>query len=188
MDFENAEPVLQPLLDYWIEARADRNLPSRGDIDPVDIPHLLKHIGLIDVEYGPRFHYRLVGSYMNEIFGRDFTGTYLDQSKHGGYRDFLADLYGQAVADRRPVFSEAIFDYGSTRQLTIRRLILPLAPSHDDPVNMLLFSNIFDLAGAGHRAQPMLYTRMDMPFIADDISAINETDRVKVDAVRIKIA
>jgi hypothetical protein len=64
------EPVLRPLWRYWTERCRDRQCPARSDIDPVDIPRLLPHIGLIDVETdASRFRYRLIGTRMNEVFG-----------------------------------------------------------------------------------------------------------------------
>jgi len=137
IDLDPLQPVLGPLLRYWMSRRGDHLLPARGDIDPIDIPELLPFIGLIDVEHTPRrFHYRLVGSYMSTLFGNNYQDKYLDEAKHGPYRDFLSDLYGRAVDERRPVLSEAVFDYGTDRVVTVRRLILPLAETDYAAVGM----------------------------------------------------
>ena len=37
------------LLDYWIGLEAGGGLPSRAAVNPLDIPRLLKNIGMIDV-------------------------------------------------------------------------------------------------------------------------------------------
>lgn len=183
IDLDPDRPVLRPLLSYWQDKRADRQLPARADIDPIDIPRLLPHIGLIDVEHDPRrFHYRLVGSYMVTLFGVSYQGTYLDASKHGRYRDFLADLYGTAVDAREPVLSEAVFDYGVDRLVTIRRLILPMAETPTAPVNMLLFANAFDAPGLPGKASPLMHLRMDAPFRASTLAAIEERLRCTVAA------
>lgn len=169
------DAVLDPLLAYWTIKRDRRTLPSRADIDPVDIPELLQHIGLIDVEGPPRrYRYRLVGSYMQTMFGENYQGKYLDAAKHGRYRDFLNDLYTAAVEHRRPMLSEAIFDYGAERTVTIRRLILPLAESDQTPVNMLLFANAFIAPNLPGTATPMLHLRMDAPFQAVFLSSIDK--------------
>lgn len=140
------DSVHRELLEYW-KLRSGRNkMPSRADFRPEDVPGILKHVGLIDVVHRPNllnFRYRLVGTRMNYIFGRDFTGTWLAESKTGQYRDFLHDLYADAVVNRRPVFSKTSFDYEGDRNLTVQRLILPMA-SEEDHVDMLLFSNVFD--------------------------------------------
>lgn len=120
-------------------------MPARDDLHPEDVPGILKHVGLIDVVHRPdrwRFRYRLVGTRMNHVFGQDFTGTWLHESKHGPYRDFLDALYAEAVQARRPVYSETSFGYRGDRCLTVKRLILPLS-SGENHVNMLLFANMF---------------------------------------------
>lgn len=49
-------------LAYWADKRGDRALPLRSDLDPVEIPQLLRHLILIDVLDGPRdYRYRLMG-------------------------------------------------------------------------------------------------------------------------------
>ncbi|WP_420562086.1 PAS domain-containing protein [Thalassobaculum sp.] len=169
------DAILDPLLSYWSAKRSRRALPCRRDIDPVDIPELLQHIGLIDVEGPPwRFRYRLVGSYMQTMFGENYQGKYLDKAKHGRYRQFLEELYNAAVDQRQPMLSEAIFDYGTERVVTIRRLILPLAESDGQPVNMLLFGNSFIAPNLPWNATPMLHLRMDAPFQAVFLSSINQ--------------
>ncbi len=50
---------LRNLRDYCLDARKSRLMPTRNDIDPLDIPHLLPNIVLTDVHYEPlRFQYR----------------------------------------------------------------------------------------------------------------------------------
>ncbi len=169
------DAILDPLLRYWLSKRGRRAMPSRADIDPVDIPELLQHIGLIDVEGPPRrYRYRLVGSYMQTMFGENYQGKYLDKAKHGRYRLFLEDLYTSAADQRQPMLSEAIFDYGTERVVTIRRLILPLAESEREPVNMLLFANAFIAPNLPTNATPMLHLRMDAPFQAVFLSSIDQ--------------
>jgi hypothetical protein len=41
-DAIDANPVLRALWSYWNERRGRRAMPSRKDIDPVDIPALEK--------------------------------------------------------------------------------------------------------------------------------------------------
>ncbi|WPZ34314.1 PAS domain-containing protein [Thalassobaculum sp. OXR-137] len=173
-----ADPIIDPLLSYWAVRRGDRALPSRADIDPIDIPELLQHIGLVDVEGPPRrYRYRLVGSYMQTMFGENYQGRYLDEARHDRYRDFLNDLYTAAIDQRRPILSEAVFDYGTDRIVTIRRLILPLAEGNGAPVNMLLFANVFIAPDLPHHATPVLHLRMDGPFQSVFLTSIEETLR-----------
>src|SRR5579885_3127635 len=50
---------LQQVYDYWRGKTGARGLPSRRDIDPTEIPHLLPHLMLVDVLGNGRYRYRL---------------------------------------------------------------------------------------------------------------------------------
>src|SRR5476649_1986573 len=53
---------VQEFYRYWLARRGHRRFPSRADIEPTDIPHLLSGIVLLDVYYEPLdFEYRLIG-------------------------------------------------------------------------------------------------------------------------------
>jgi hypothetical protein len=55
---------------YWLARRGERRFPSRADIEPTDIPHLLSGIMLLDVTYDPLdFEYRLIGGDIVERSG-----------------------------------------------------------------------------------------------------------------------
>lgn len=159
---DGRDPDLGSVLSYWSDKRGGRRMPSRADIDPIDIPSLLPHIGLVDVEDRPRrYRYRLVGSFIAAMWGESFQGRYLDTARHKPYRTFLHDLYCAAVDSRGPMLSEAIFDYGGHAPVTIRRMILPLAPADDAPVNMLLFANQFSAPDLPDRSTPMSDLHME---------------------------
>ena len=50
-------------------------IPSRYDIDPVDIPHLLPGLSLLDAgEDLDALRYRLAGTRVREIYGTEITG------------------------------------------------------------------------------------------------------------------
>lgn len=119
-------------------------MPQRRDLDPVDIPRLLPHIGLIEVHQDPmRFRYRLVGTNMVNYFGRDHTGRWLHEAKSGTYMRFLHDLYKQCVTDAVPTLSIGVFVLrGVERRDNVKRLILPMRNGSDD-VSLLLFANDF---------------------------------------------
>ena len=75
------DPRLRRLFDYWFGKFRDGRLPSRTDIDLTEIPDLLGHINIIEVERDGgrlRFRYTLWGTAVTELFGRDYTGHYLD--------------------------------------------------------------------------------------------------------------
>lgn len=144
----SGDATLSALYAYWRSRHVADALPTRADIDPCEIGRLLPYVGLIDLidgegDAGCNFRYRLVGSHMVNVFGRDFTGTALGEDfKDGNYGRFLHELYSEAVATRGAVFCESRFVYRQDEEMTIRRLVMPLAGA-DGGVAMLLFANSF---------------------------------------------
>ena len=50
---------LRRLADYWLIKRTGRIMPTRGDIDPTDIPWALSRLYLVDYDLASsRFRYR----------------------------------------------------------------------------------------------------------------------------------
>lgn len=138
------DPVLVHTWRYWDGLRRGRRCPSRADIDPVDIPALLPHIGLIDVEDdATHFRFRLLGTRINEMFGANLTGMYLDLYPGRPYAVYLVDLYGEVARQRRTAFLESVSRYAGGRRLLSRRVIMPLAEADGIPVTMLLFATTF---------------------------------------------
>ena len=65
---EIESPILRTAYAYWLNLRAGRRFPARGDIKPRDIAGLLRHICLIKVD-GDDFIYRIVGDVIVVHFG-----------------------------------------------------------------------------------------------------------------------
>ena len=62
------DPDVQEFHRYWLGLRRGRRYPSRRDIDPGAIPHLLPNVLLLDVHREPLdFEYRLIG---DEVISR----------------------------------------------------------------------------------------------------------------------
>ena len=159
-------PADDELVAYWESKKEDDRLPARGDIDPIDIPKLLPHIGLIDViDGGADFRYRLLGTRLNEVFGEDFTGQLVSETKQGEYGELLLDLYRSVVTERAPIVSESVFEYKGKEHLNIHRLLLPLAKDGEE-VDMIMFMNRFQMRdrmvprrGQGGRSSVTMFTQ-----------------------------
>ena len=91
---------------YWRAKCAPGRLPTRDDIDPVEIKDLLAHFLLVDIEPEPfRVRYRLCGSAVS-FYDEELTGTYLDKAQNITQLELqrVIDRYRAVVAERRPVF------------------------------------------------------------------------------------
>lgn len=171
------EERAQRLIDYWRRKKPGGKLPGRAHIDPTEIPDLLPHIGLIDViGGGSDFRYRLLGTYLNQIFGEDFTGTKVSETKVGEYGDLLIDLYRSALLANGPIISDSIFEFREKNHLKIRRILLPLARDGKE-VDMILFMNIFRTRNDLEVVATRYRRGMDALFDQYQLSASTEVSR-----------
>ncbi|HET8728424.1 MAG TPA: PAS domain-containing protein [Alphaproteobacteria bacterium] len=138
---------LQTLYDYWQAKRLNRPMPSRADIDPIEIqPSLLPYLLLVEVvDNGRRFRYRLAGTAFREIAGVELTGRYVDEILPGSiYSGYIVELHREAVATRRPIYSESahVSPTGGVERF-FRRLMLPLSVDGIS-IDMVLAGEVFD--------------------------------------------
>lgn len=85
-------PLLKCLLSIYTGAKDGRHMPTRADLDPTNLPPaILPHLLLIDVLPGDptRFKWRLIGTAITRVMGRDSTGKYWDELYD---KDVLASL------------------------------------------------------------------------------------------------
>ena len=120
-------PSIKQLHDYWLQRRGDRALPRRADIDPLDIPHLLPKVLLVDIERDPfRVRYRVVGTDAAEWQGRDFTGNYVDEVRFTKPDEILA-LYRRAAEEKTPTFRSDTWPKPNGVTRAVETAILPLS-------------------------------------------------------------
>lgn len=124
--------LLEQLQAYWDRQRAGRDLPARADIDPIDMPRLLPHIVMIDVQYDAGhltdFSYRLWGEHVIEHNRRSLVGRRLsDLVRDDPRQQRWVDKYRQAVAERRPVFDTATYRTVTDTVKTMDLAVFPLA-------------------------------------------------------------
>lgn len=68
------------LYDYWLRSAGTRRMPARSDLDPLKVPRLLPHLGLIDVGNGlDQASFRLAGTRLRDVYGQEITGKRVDE-------------------------------------------------------------------------------------------------------------
>lgn len=149
------DPILNGLLAFWEQARGERPMPAKVDIDPLRLgARLLPYILLVDRAAGSgRFRYRLCGSANAEAAGADLTGLHVDElNPNPDYIAYMVGLYRRACETGRPVYSESRYmPLRSDTMRGTRRLICPLS---DDgaTVDRLISAQTFQQIGPAQMA------------------------------------
>ena len=113
---------------YWDAKRQNKLMPSRYDIDPVEIPPLLPYVILIDVAREPvDFRYRLIGTQACVILRGDFTGQFFSKVPGNGKESALWQACDAVVGSKAPMYWQ-IPCVGPERSLhNYENVLLPLS-------------------------------------------------------------
>lgn len=137
-------PKLQQLFDYWGSKRGARKMPSRADIDPLELGFIIGNVILVDVIEGdpPRFRIRLHGTNLTERVGYELTGKLLDELPQIEFRELSRLSFTKVSNTGKPLQArrDRILDERPRRYETI---ILPLS-GDDARVDMLICGLIYD--------------------------------------------
>ena len=144
-------PVNREILRYWLSKRRKPQLPSREAIDPAEIVPQLPNVMLIDIEYQPlRFRFRLVGTYLVRVYGREYTGRYLDELDLDDHHRAITCDYKDAAECGIPRCDEYAYVMENNRYRHFERLLLPL--SADGCTVNMLFGSLHEFTFSEERA------------------------------------
>ncbi|MDA0656559.1 MAG: PAS domain-containing protein [Proteobacteria bacterium] len=126
---------LDSLLELWQEVRDAGALPNRGDFT-LDImkqwaPHLSIALALPD----GRFQFRLFGSELSNVYGRDLTGFFIDELTPHDLWSVVTEHYRAVIKTGEPLFAPISVSNGRWYN-EVSRLLLPL--SGNDDVNFVM--------------------------------------------------
>jgi hypothetical protein len=137
-------PKLQQLYDYWSAKRGERKMPSRADLDPLDMTFVMGNVILVDVIAGTPlgFRIRLHGTNLVERAHYELTGKMLDELPQVEFRDLTRQSFTKVANSGEPlhVLNDRVLDDQPRRYETI---ILPLS-ADDARVEMLLCGMIYE--------------------------------------------
>jgi hypothetical protein len=128
---------------YWDSKRDGRLMPSRADLDPLDIPRFLSDICLVDVVPDERkYVYRLIGTNEAAMRGRDPTGLAVGEGYFGTSKDSVFLNYDGVTRSRAPRLDRDPSHTTDNRFIQHESIFLPLS---DDGqcVNMILVFTVY---------------------------------------------
>jgi hypothetical protein len=133
------EPDLRRLFHYWCARRLGRLMPTKDDIDPLDIGWALSRIFLLDFDPEDGFRYRLAGDDIARVFGRgNLKGLHLSEVLPVEHAAAVEQYWRQLVKDRCVLIMRGMVYLGADQTAIGERLILPLANDEDDCVTGFL--------------------------------------------------
>ena len=137
-------PRLQQLYDYWSTKRGARKMPSRADIDPLDMTFIIGNVILVDVIAGTPlgFRIRLHGTNLVERVHYELTGKMLDDLPQVQFRNLTRKSFAKVAKTAEPLraLNDRVLDDQLRRYETV---ILPLS-GDGARVDMLLCGMIYD--------------------------------------------
>jgi len=129
---------VRALYRYWHSKRNGRSMPSRRDIDPIEMKPWLAHMMLVDVlPTEPLFVYRLVGTGEVTQRRRDPTGKPVVEAFFASDAEEALKCYNEVVASRQPVFFNTPYKTPLGKMAHDDILFLPLSDD-DSTVNMIM--------------------------------------------------
>lgn len=152
---------LQRLYDYWRSRCRDGALPSRRDIDPLDIPDLLANVFMLDVVGDAEdFVFRLAGSLVEEAFSMPLRGRSIAEIQKAAGTPIPVAQHVEVARGGGPRYREGSMLVSGREHWRTHRLLLPLS-SDGRRVDVLMGGAIFLLGGRVREmpAEPWSYVR-----------------------------
>jgi len=128
------------LFEYWTIRKGDRRMPSRSDIDPLDLKEHMGQLHLIDVLGPEDFRYRIHGSRVTNPDLTDMTGKSASDYHDTAFASMTTRHYQSCVDAKAPVFHHIVGEI-QLHRYEYKRLSLPLS-KEGTVVNMILASPI----------------------------------------------
>lgn len=120
-------PLLRLLFEHWTALQVDGRLPNPSSFDILRAPKLFGYLHLVDVIGDPvRFRFRLFGTTIAEIAGRDLTGRWVDEIVPQSWSQEVHAAFGEAVRLRRACYSAHELDH-AYKHAMLHRLACPMS-------------------------------------------------------------
>jgi hypothetical protein len=116
------------LYGYWRTCAGSKPIASRYDIDPIDIPHLLPGLSLLDAAGElDTLRYRLAGTRVREIYGTEITGRAVFGAGFQHKCDYWHSVYRKVIIERTPMQGAVRGPVAGREHLLLIWMRLPLS-------------------------------------------------------------
>jgi hypothetical protein len=119
--------ALAAALRYWRSKSGASSIPSRSQIDPLEMRQFLSKVLMIDVESEHEFTYRLCGTHVAGINGKDLTGQRASEVNLGASSPQFIETYQRAIHGREPILFTGDLWWQDRQWVGFEQIILPLS-------------------------------------------------------------
>ncbi|MGK6316799.1 PAS domain-containing protein [Neorhizobium sp. DT-125] len=118
------------IFDYWTDLRGNRAAPLRTEIDPVALRHLLPHLFIAAVDSDGLPAFRLAGTRICDLFGREFRGAAFAEAWLEGDRPRAIEIVRSVIHYEQPALLEVGMSDGDGRR-DYEMLLLPVRAAEE---------------------------------------------------------
>jgi hypothetical protein len=115
------------LFTYWEKQRGKRSAPERNDIDPAEIRHALGDIFILAADFVDDQRFRLAGTRICALFGRELKGESFHAIWAPAGRDTLDTMLAEVIGENAGLVAGVRGVNGDGDALDLELLLLPLA-------------------------------------------------------------
>ncbi|MFD2204596.1 PAS domain-containing protein [Kiloniella antarctica] len=135
---------ISKIYNYWLSIHPKSNeLPRRQDFDPMDIVDLLPLVWMLDIHNDPlRYKFRLLGTALTPILGKEPTGQWLDEAFPDALNSGAYDDYHYVVRTQKALYRKGTPQYIVPEYKTIERLLMPLV-DRDNNCQIILGLSVY---------------------------------------------
>jgi hypothetical protein len=112
---------------YWEKQRGTRPAPDRADIDPAPIRHALGDVFMLAADFVDEHRYRLAGTRICALFGRELKGESFSASWTGNSRDQLIAMLAELDNEHAGLVAGVSGRSANGNAVDLELLLLPLA-------------------------------------------------------------
>jgi len=147
LDFlANCSPMLAGFYAYWDDKRGERKMPSRADLDPIEMKRWLPGIIIVDVLDDPRrLVYRLVGSRSVALRQTDVTGKTVAEAYHGTSLGDVLENYRLVIDEQQIVYDAEQKTSGSGLLKDSETLLLPLSSDGEKVDKVIIYLEVANI-------------------------------------------
>ena len=122
MKNKNAEELYR----YWNELRGRRAAPERNDLDPSRFRHILPDVFVVDFDADLKPGFRLVGTRLCALFGRELTGNSLSSLFAASERHEVQRLVKTMSQEETAIHAGVMVTCNDGERFPADMLLLPL--------------------------------------------------------------